>query len=307
MLKKHLQPKKIHIRTHDNQQMPVLTLGKGKPVILLHGFGMEAGAWLPLVLPLAGKYQFFLPYLRGFGKASSLTFSQPDFFADYVADVHAMREQLGLHKVALGGISMGAMTCMALNAADKFTGVQRCLLIDQSPVVINKPDWQWGLMGSEQAAFLEKLWRFYHLSEAHQHKAFEDVPDEVRDAMVDAVTSMIGASFQAKSMRQLARLMQKYPQLAVKIRNTTGWQSQRHIVAGYLQQGYDFRPYAQNMQLPVTMIIGNNSKLYAPQGQLAYAAMLPQAKTIQLDNAGHALLFDRPYASYKIIKAFLES
>lgn len=87
------------INLHDGQQMPVLVVGRGQPVIMLHGFGMDAALWLPFVLPFTGQYQFYLPYLRGFGKACRVTPSQPDFIEDYVLDVAALRQQLGLDQV----------------------------------------------------------------------------------------------------------------------------------------------------------------------------------------------------------------
>lgn len=119
----HRKPQIKNVTLHDGHTMPVIVVGQGKPVVLLHGFGMEAAAWLPFALPLSRQYQFFLPYLRGFGKAYATPFSQADFVADYTADIIAMRAQLGLDEIALGGISMGSMTNLALHHAGGFDGV----------------------------------------------------------------------------------------------------------------------------------------------------------------------------------------
>jgi len=54
-------------------------VGKGRPLILLHGFGWHSGIWSPLVPQLTENFQLFLIDLPGFGKSPLLT-------ADYKID-----------------------------------------------------------------------------------------------------------------------------------------------------------------------------------------------------------------------------
>ncbi len=48
-------------------------IGKGSPLVLLHGWGWHSGIWSPLVPYLADKFQLFIPDLPGFGKSLDLT------------------------------------------------------------------------------------------------------------------------------------------------------------------------------------------------------------------------------------------
>jgi len=48
-------------------------IGKGSPLILLHGWGWHSAIWSPLIPHLADKFQLFIPDLPGFGKSSILT------------------------------------------------------------------------------------------------------------------------------------------------------------------------------------------------------------------------------------------
>lgn len=48
-------------------------IGKGSPLILLHGWGSHSGIWSPLIPHLADKFQLFIPDLPGFGKSPVLT------------------------------------------------------------------------------------------------------------------------------------------------------------------------------------------------------------------------------------------
>lgn len=297
--------KTILVNTDDGQKFPVLKAGNGPAVILIHGFGMDAHAWLPFITPLMGKYCFYLPYLRGFSKSSHLSFTQDDFFAEYANDITSMREQLGIEDCIIGGISMGAMTCMAIHATGNTQGVRKTILIDQSPVIINKPDWQWGLAGQNQQAFLDKLQTLIDISEPYCHLPVNELPKEVITAMMQAIAIMLDHSFNSKSMRLYAQLAEKYPNKLAKYRDTSGWENQRHIIKGYLTQDYDFRQHSHTYKAPVSVIIGNKSRLYHPEGQRAYANMIEQASVIEIDNSGHAVPFDQPFKLFKAMKSVL--
>lgn len=116
---------------------------------------------------------------------------------------------------------------------------------------------------------------------------------------------MVSMSFNNKPMQKMAQLMPKFPNLAGKLRNNAGWQQQIHIVRAYLQQQHDFLASAQEISIPVTVLIGGKSRLYHPEGQHQFASLLPDAHAIELPNAGHALLLDSPVDSFRAIKKFL--
>ena len=65
----------------DGRSLHVHVVGRGGPgrtVVMLHGFGMHGARWLPLVAPLAHKYRFVLPDLRGFGRAQGVDYGHAD-------------------------------------------------------------------------------------------------------------------------------------------------------------------------------------------------------------------------------------
>lgn len=55
-------------------------IGKGQPLVLLHGWGWHSGIWTPLIPYLSDKFELFIPDLPGFGKSPCLT-------SDYSFDV----------------------------------------------------------------------------------------------------------------------------------------------------------------------------------------------------------------------------
>jgi pimeloyl-[acyl-carrier protein] methyl ester esterase len=49
--------------------LATLTFGKGSPLVLLHGWGMNAGVWMPLLPRLAQGWQVILVELPGHGES----------------------------------------------------------------------------------------------------------------------------------------------------------------------------------------------------------------------------------------------
>lgn len=91
--------------------------GKGKNIMLLHGFMEEGTLWNELVKALKRSYRVLVPDLPGFGKSalpadgSALSM---DLYADYVI---AVAQQAKAKKLVLLGHSMGGY--IALQVAEK--------------------------------------------------------------------------------------------------------------------------------------------------------------------------------------------
>ena len=89
-----------------DQTIAYLTGGKGEPLLLLHGFGADKDNWTLIAPYLVAKYQLIIPDLAGFGESPFLegkTYSpteQVDLLIGFV-------RQLGVHKLHVGGNSMG--------------------------------------------------------------------------------------------------------------------------------------------------------------------------------------------------------
>src|SRR5262245_38430785 len=139
-----------HARMRDGAELHYLDVGRGPTVMLLHGFAMPAPLWLPFVAPLATRFRFVLPNLRGFGGSHHVSLTNPCLLTQHADDVADLIEQLGLDDIRLGGLSMGACTSLQYNRLYGFDRVRSYLHIDQAPRVLNGPDWRHGLLGAEQ-------------------------------------------------------------------------------------------------------------------------------------------------------------
>lgn len=90
--------------------------GKGKAVVLLHGFIEEGSMWNDMVRSLSKKYKVLVPDLPGFGKS---VLEDPDKLSMewYAAQVHDMLQKEKVKKCVMLGHSMGGY--ITLSFAEK--------------------------------------------------------------------------------------------------------------------------------------------------------------------------------------------
>ncbi len=88
--------------------------GSGPAVLLLHGFPLTRAMWDDQVEPLAERFRTIVPDLRGHG--SSPASDGPFTMDDYVADLVALIDRLGVERAALVGLSMGGYVILNLIA-----------------------------------------------------------------------------------------------------------------------------------------------------------------------------------------------
>ena len=102
----------------------VLETGAGDDILLLHGSGMSAPTWAPLLPHLQDRriHAFDLP---GFGLSDSHDYSGRSLRRHAVAQIGSMLDALGLERAAVVGTSLGAMwaLCIALEQPERVRSV----------------------------------------------------------------------------------------------------------------------------------------------------------------------------------------
>jgi pimeloyl-ACP methyl ester carboxylesterase len=97
--------------------------GKGKPVMLLHGFTEDRRIWDPVITGIEDKYNWILPDLPGSGQSernSGLT-----ALSDFSEIIPAIMEQEKIPQLVLIGHSMGGYISLAFaqNHPEKISGL----------------------------------------------------------------------------------------------------------------------------------------------------------------------------------------
>ena len=99
-------------RPYHRARLSAYVVGRGKPILLLHGLGGTKISWVPMLGPLAEHYQVIVPDLPGHGESDKPRVEySPRYFARVVR--HLM-DQLGVERALILGNSMGGRVALEL-------------------------------------------------------------------------------------------------------------------------------------------------------------------------------------------------
>ena len=86
--------------------------GKGAPVLLIHGVGLNADAWEPQIVALATRRRVIAIDMPGHGQSDLLP--EGTVLSDYVTAIAGLIDALGISPVPVIGHSMGALIALGL-------------------------------------------------------------------------------------------------------------------------------------------------------------------------------------------------
>ena len=306
----HYQLQTLKVALADGTLLPVTVIGNGKPVMMLHAYGMDAREFLPFILPLTGKYAFYLPHLRGFGAAKDLELHQFDFVRQYADDINTVIEQIcmtcHIESLPVAAISMGALVMWAYFERFGLSRVSRYLNIDQSPAIHNQLDWQGGLFGKQQQERFEVFHEVVDLTLPYAKlDSFTHLPFALKRRVTDVERSFSLLSVNRPRSKAIVQILTHQQDHKLVFYDHSTWQHKMRCLQAYLALPYDFRPAIEDVTIPVVNLIGGHSKLYDPIWQQKITRMLPNAREVILPRSGHAVPVDEPIGFYKVLKAFL--
>jgi len=136
--------------TTDQGMMHYEVYGRGKPVILLHGWLGSWGLWQETMAYLGAFYRTYALDFWGFGESGK----KRDTYAvqDFVGLVNQFMEQLGIEHAPLVGHSMGGT--VSLSVAIKYPERVSKVVVVGSPMVGSSLAWPLKLAGRRPIAFM---------------------------------------------------------------------------------------------------------------------------------------------------------
>ena len=131
------------------QKLKIITKGNGKPLVVLHGWGMNSKVWQPVKKALEKEFSVYWIDLPGHGFNREL----PLLGIDHVSKLIA--ESIPNDAVLLGW-SLGGL--IAQNIALKFKDKVSCLIIvASSPSFVQHDDWKHAMQAEILKGFAENL------------------------------------------------------------------------------------------------------------------------------------------------------
>jgi pimeloyl-ACP methyl ester carboxylesterase len=243
--------------------------GRGRPVILLHGWLGSWGLWQETMEYLGRYYRTYALDFWGFGESGKKrdTYSVQDF----VSLVNQFMEQMGILQAPLVGHSMGGTVSLAV--ALKYPERVSKVVVVGSPMVGSSLSILLKLFGKRPIAFVvyHNLWVF-KLSYRLLAPFYSSDPNWVQ--MMD---------------RDLSRTtLESFLLSIASLRKT------------------DLRPNLHQINIPVMGMYGDKDIVVHPKQWQPMQAGVPHARIERFPKSGHFIMLDEPPKFMNVLRDFLD-
>jgi pimeloyl-ACP methyl ester carboxylesterase len=243
--------------------------GRGRPVILLHGWLGSWGLWQETMGFLGRSYRTYALDFWGFGESGKKreTYAVQDF----VGLVNQFMEQLGISQAPLVGHSMGGT--VSLSMAIQYPQRVRKVVVVGSPIVGSSLAFPLKLAGYKGIAFLlfNMMWAF-------------------------RLTMRIVDPFICRDPR--------FPDMMDKDLSRLTVESFLLSIASLRRT--DLRPKLNEIKIPVMGIYGERDNIVHPRQWQPLLEGVPHAKIIRWEKAQHFVMLDKPQDFMESLKSFLD-
>ena len=256
--------------TWQTTEISYRVIGRGKPVVLLHGFGEDSHIWDEQVAILQEHCLLIIPDLPGSGKSALLSLeylenynTTPDYISidDYADCIHALLQHESIHSCILLGHSMGGYITLAF--AEKYPSLLTGFGLIHSTAFAD---------GEEKRKTREKGIAFM---EEHGAHAF----------LKTSIPNLFAARFKKKHPEEVATLIAQ----------------SAHFTKEALQQYYcamllrpDRRAVLESNPIPVLFVMGTED-MAVPLEEVLQQTHLPVKSYIHiLPHTGHMSMWEEP-------------
>lgn len=240
---------------------------QGPPIVFVHGYLDSRRIWEPALPHLPQQHRLVFVSQRGFGDADKpqAGFTQ----TDYVKDLEAFLDAIGIKQAAIVGHSMGGLIAHYF-AVRNPAKVTRLVLVGTAPTAANS-----AIVGGTVMDEINKLSDpidpgFVRLSQGEQIRT--PVPDSVLDAIV------------AETLKAPAR----------------SWQG---AMAGML--GEDHAARLTEIKCPVLILYGDGDMYFTVADQRELQRLIPRARLKVYPGVGHGLQWEKPVEFARDLALFL--
>ena len=242
--------------------------GTGLPLLFIHGFPLNRGAWSHQVEAFKSRYRVIVPDLRGFGESGSS--KGPVSMDRFAEDIWALAQHLGLGPTILAGHSMGGYVALAI--ARTYPAMLRGLAL-----VGTKAG-----MDSAEAASARRL-------------TAEKVQQEGTSVVVDAMAPKMLSASDIEGHK------------AASVRACMAPANSEGIIGALLGMAGrpDAHDVLDKIRVPTLVIAGSDDSIIPPSESEALAKAIPDAQLRIIPRAGHLVALDQGDAFNEAMQEWL--
>jgi pimeloyl-ACP methyl ester carboxylesterase len=260
-----------------------LEAGVGPPVVLLHGLGATNASMLPTLADLSRDHRVLAPDLPGFGDSGKpIRAYHAPFFARWLA---AFLDATGIERAHVIGNSMGGRA--AIEAALRYPDrVERLVLFAPS-------------MAFRRFRALTPLVRLLAAEMAV-------LPVLVPRTAVMGVLRLLFARAERLPEAWYEAAIDEFRRVFATPRGRIAFFSAARQI--YLEEAHGIRGFWERLRTlaPPALFLWGDSDLLVPAAFARYVRVaVPHARSVVLDDCGHAPQFEHPHRTHRLVRDFL--
>ena len=245
-------------------------IGKGDPLVILHGlFGMSDN-WLTIAKQLSTSHHCYILDMRNHGRSPH---SRDLNYDDMVEDIYEFLTDFGLRTVSLIGHSMGGMVAMKF-AFDYSHRIDKLVIVDIAPK--SYPALHQNILMGLKSIPIEKI--------KSRHEAGEFLKEYIS----------------SKKTRQFL-----LKNLYRKDDNTYAWRVNLEAIYDHASDIGRGISLDNTYQKPSLFIRGEKSEYILPEDEIRIRTIFPQATFIEIPGATHWVHAEKPKEVLEALKSFL--
>lgn len=248
--------------------------GRGEPLLLLNGGMMSYGAWDAFVAPLAERYRVVRCDFRGQLRSPG---TPPAGFDGHAEDLVALLDHLGVPRCHVVGTSFGGFAALhlAAGAPERVASLAALTVTDRV---------------SE-----EMLREARALAVASLETLRGGARERVYDLIAEFAYSPAWAAAHAAELAERRALVAHLP---------ASWFEGLAGLLGALE-GLDLSPLLPRISCPSLVLLADGDRAMPLLRGRALAAALPRGELAVVEDAGHAVVVEKPAETLSILLAFL--
>ena len=244
--------------------------GRGRPVILLHGWLGSWGLWQETMAYLGRYYRTYAMDFWGFGESGKKRESYN--VQDFVTLVDQFMEQLGIERAPLVGHSMGGT--VSLSVAIQYPERVRKVVVVGSPIIGSSLSLLLKLFGRRAIAYV-----VYH--------------------------NLWGLKLSFRMMSPFYTRDPRWPEMMNRDLSSTTLESFLLSISSLRRT--DLRPSLSQIKVPAMGMYGDKDIVVHPEQWKPMKEGISHARIERFHSAGHFIMLDEPQRFMEVLRDFLDS
>lgn len=256
----------------NDTQMYYEDVGKGTPVVFIHGLGAETKDWTLVIPELSKEIRCIVIDLRGHGQSDKP--KQPYTLSLFANDIVTLLEQLGISSAYFCGTSMGGFVVLkaALSYPEKVRGV---ILVDSAPYL------------PEHTIKISGKWA-------------ETLLNEGSEALMEAQVNDV---FHPIFRRRHGEIVNIYRES----KKNPSSETLGLVNKGLQIEPVDYRKKIREIKTPTLIIHGQDDKIIPVENAEFMHKQIPNSQLAIFPFCGHALLLERSQFFIDLLLYFIEN